>query len=97
MDIGHAVSCDLVARGRWQATDIVGMFAPLLKEVHFYESETDIHHAPHDMSVLGPIVDQLLLTDCKWWTIELDDFNEILNTRKLVADYLADKKDRLAA
>jgi hypothetical protein len=73
------------------------MFAPLLKEVHFYESETGIHHAPHDMSVLGPIVDQLLLTDCKWWTIELDDFNEILNTRKLVADYLADKKDRLAA
>lgn len=89
MDIGHAVSCERVKSGALKVPDIVKMFSPLLKEVHFYESETDIHHAPADMSVLGPVVDQLLQTDCRWWTIELDQYDEILHTRQLIVNYLA--------
>lgn len=97
MDIGHAVSCQRVERGELNVPDMVKMFSPLLEEVHFYESETDTHHAPSDMSILGPVVDQLLTTDCRWWTIELNHYDEILTTRQLIQDYLAVKADLLAA
>ncbi len=87
MDIGHAVSCDRVVNGELEVPEIVKMFSPLLEEVHFYESETDTHHAPKDMSVLGPVVDQLLQTRCQWWTIELETPMDLLHTRKLIQDY----------
>jgi len=97
MDIGHAVSCERVTNGDLNVPDIVRMFSHLLEEVHFYESETDKHHAPKNMSVLGPVIDQLLKTNCRWWTIELDAYDEILTTQKLIYDYLADKAQPLAA
>lgn len=97
MDIGHAVSCKRVVNGELKVLDIVKMFSHLLKEVHFYESETDTHHAPANMDILGPVVDQLLKTSCKWWTIELDAYDDILNTQKLIYDHLAGNSQRLAA
>ena len=42
------------------------------------------------MTILGPIVDRLLDTQCRWWTIELDDYDDALYTRALLLDYLAD-------
>jgi sugar phosphate isomerase/epimerase len=96
MDIGHAVSCQRVQRGELKVPEIVEKFSFLLEEVHFYESETDIHHAPKDMSILGPVVDQLVKTDCRWWTIELNDYDEILNTRQLIQNYLTAKADSLS-
>ncbi len=97
MDIGHAVSSEQVGRGELNVLDIIKMFSHLLMEVHFYESETDMHHAPKDMSVLGPVVEQLLETKCQWWTIELDAYDEILRTRTLIQDYLEAKVHSLAA
>ncbi len=88
MDIGHAVSCPLVKNNEMSVPQIVDLFSQDLVEVHFYESETDRHHAPQDMSLLGPIVDRLLSTECTWWTIELDAHEEILRTRDLISDYL---------
>lgn len=88
MDIGHAVSCSLVKKNEMNVPQIVDLFSQDLVEVHFYESETDRHHAPQDMSILGPIVDRLLSTECTWWTIELDAHEEILRIRDLIMDYL---------
>jgi sugar phosphate isomerase/epimerase len=88
LDIGHAVSCQRVQRGELTALDFVEMVADRLFEVHMYERETDRHHPPQDMTVLGPIVDRLLDTQCTWWTIELDDTAEALATRALLLNYL---------
>ena len=88
LDVGHAVSCERVARGEITVVQIVDMFRHAMEEVHFYEYETDTHHAPSDMSILGPVVDALLETDCRWWTIELTEYRDVLNTTKLVGDYL---------
>jgi sugar phosphate isomerase/epimerase len=88
LDIGHAVSCSRVKDNEINVPQIVDLFSQDLVEVHFYESETDRHHAPQDMSLLGPIVDRLLSTACTWWTIELDAHEEILRTRNLLTDYL---------
>lgn len=92
LDIGHAVSCDRVQQGDVTVPDIIDLFSSKLDEVHLYESETDTHHAPKDLSILGPILDRLIQTDCRWWTIELDDYQEILHTRQLVTQYLSQNK-----
>lgn len=88
MDIGHAVSCDRVKNKELTVPQIIEMFSHDLVEVHFYESETDRHHAPQDMKILGPIVDKLLTTHCTWWTIELDTHEDILRTRHLISNHL---------
>ena len=88
LDVGHAVSCQRVQSGELTALDFVEMFADRLVEVHMYERETDRHYPPQDMTILGPIVDRLLTTQCTWWTIELDEYAEALATRALLLDYL---------
>ena len=88
LDIGHAVSCQRVQCGELTALDFLEMVADRLFEVHMYERETDRHHPPQDMTILGPIVDRLLVTRCTWWTIELDDYAEALATRSLLLNYL---------
>jgi len=87
-DVGHAVSCQRVQSGELTALDFLEMVAGRLLEVHMYERETDRHYPPRDMTVLGPIVDRLLVTRCTWWTVELDDYAEALATRALLLDYL---------
>lgn len=88
LDVGHAVSSAHVQQGRLNVEDFIDLFADRLVEAHLYERESDHHHAPQDMRILGPIVERLLETDCRWWTIELDDYAEILRTRLLVSEYL---------
>jgi sugar phosphate isomerase/epimerase len=92
LDVGHAVTCDRVINGEMTVPQIVEMFAHLLKEVHYYEYETDSHYAPADMSILGPVIDGLLETDCTWWTIELNSYSDILNTRRLTEQYVSGQK-----
>jgi sugar phosphate isomerase/epimerase len=88
LDVGHAISCDLVQSGARQATEFPRLLAGRLRHVHFYERETDRHYPPGDMALLGPMVDSLLETPADWWTIELEDPAEILQTRRLLLTYL---------
>jgi sugar phosphate isomerase/epimerase len=93
MDVGHAVSCARVQRGELAPVDFVEMFAMRLIEAHVYEREAGRHHPPEDMTVLGPIIDALLVTKCGWWTIELDDLDEALATRSLLLDYVRARRN----
>jgi len=88
LDVGHAVSCQRVQIGELTVLDFLELVADRLFEVHMYERETDRHYPPQDMTILGPIVDRLLATRCTWWTIELDDYAEVLSTRTLLFEYL---------
>jgi sugar phosphate isomerase/epimerase len=87
-DVGHAVSCQRVQSGELTVLDFLEMVADRLLEVHMYERETDRHYPPQDMTILGPIIDRLLLTRCTWWTIELEDYVEAMATRALLLDYV---------
>jgi sugar phosphate isomerase/epimerase len=87
-DVGHAVSCQCVQSGESTPLDFLELVADRLWHAHIYGWETDRHHPPRDMAVLGPIVDRLLATHCTWWTIELDDRAEALATRALLLDYV---------
>ncbi|WP_163338160.1 sugar phosphate isomerase/epimerase [Desulfopila sp. IMCC35008] len=97
LDVGHAVSCERVLQGELTVTQIIELFGRMIEEVHFYEYETDTHYAPQDMSVLGPIVDSLLETQCTWWTIELSSYEDILNTRNLIHNHLIESVAKIAA
>jgi sugar phosphate isomerase/epimerase len=88
LDIGHTTSNRYVLGGALTAVDFINAVADRLVEVHMYEKESDQHYAPQDMSVLGPIVDRLLQTQCSWWTIELNEQNDALRTRNLLYDYI---------
>jgi sugar phosphate isomerase/epimerase len=89
LDLGHALSCRNYLDKQAAIFDFIDRMGDRLIEVHFYEKETDRHYAPENMEVLGPILDRLLQTACRWWTIELDDVNELQQTRAMVWEYLA--------
>jgi sugar phosphate isomerase/epimerase len=95
LDIGHAVCSELVLTDSLRATDYVEIFADRLYEVHMYEKETNRHHPPQNLNIIGPIVERLLNTQCHWWTIELDDYQEALFTRQLLKEFLSDKPIKL--
>jgi sugar phosphate isomerase/epimerase len=86
LDLGHALSAD--AASGLGMDDYIDAVADRLVEVHYYESETDRHNAPADMRILGPVVDRLIQTDCRWWTIELEDLAEMATTRRMALNYL---------
>jgi sugar phosphate isomerase/epimerase len=88
LDVGHAISCRHVRLGAYRAADFPRILSPRLRHVHIYERETDRHYPPQDMTLLGPMVDRLLETPADWWTIELDDPAEILQTRRLLLNHL---------
>ena len=92
LDIGHAVSRQCVCNKTISVETIIDLAAERLVEVHFYASETDRHWAPRNMDILGPIADKLITTDCRWWTIELEDTQDVLFTRGLLIDYFKNNK-----
>lgn len=92
LDIGHAVSSQCVCNKAIRVETIIDLAAERLMEVHFYASETDRHWAPRNMDIMGPIADKLITTDCRWWTIELEDTQDVLFTRRLLIDYFNKNK-----
>lgn len=92
LDVGHAVSSELVKEGKTTVPGIVDLFRGRLYEVHMYGKEEDRHYPVEDMDSMKPVVDRLLSTDCTWWTIELDSYEEALDTRQRLLGYLAARK-----
>jgi sugar phosphate isomerase/epimerase len=86
LDLGHALSSS-EAPGVSIET-YIDWVADRLVEVHFYEKETDRHYAPADMRILGPVVERLAQTACRWWTIELENLAEMTATRRMALDFL---------
>ena len=92
LDVGHALSSQRILDGEMIIQDFLGLISDRIEEVHIYERETDRHYPPEDMTVLGPVIDRLLNLECRWWTIELDNYAEALATRDLLLDYLNNRK-----
>ena len=91
MDIGHAVSSEVVKSGALSLRDVVNVFYNRICEAHVYGKEEGRHYPIVDFNPLQPAVDRLLKANCYWWTIELDGYEEALATREVVSDYLKEK------
>lgn len=89
LDVGHAVSCDLVRQGVYNVNEIAEMFAPKLEEVHIYAKEDESRHHPvKDIYPLAPVINCLLEKKVPWWTVELKDVGEAQSTRNILKDYI---------
>lgn len=91
LDVGHARSCERVLKGELKVTDFIDCLSDRLCEVHIYGYEADRHYPIYDMAPFEPIVDRLLDTPCRWWTIELENRPDALSTRRLLWQYLMQK------
>ena len=86
LDLGHALSSG--AARRMAIGEYIDRVADRLVGVRFYEKKTHRQQAPADMRILGPVVDQLSQTDCRWWTIALEKPAEMKATRRMALNHL---------
>lgn len=86
-DVGHATSSDVAADGI-DAVAFVTQLGSRIQSAHVYERETDRHHAPENLDLIGPVLGALCAVGCPWWTIELTDPAEIRATRSLLQSWL---------
>jgi sugar phosphate isomerase/epimerase len=83
-DAGHAVSSQSVISGACTPLEFLDAVADRVYEAHLYGKEEDRHYPIQRAEDFQPIVDRLRKTDCRWWTIELDDYREALQTREIL-------------
>ena len=88
LDIGHLVSSEQVRSGALDSEEVSRSFLPRLLEIHFYGTEKERHYPLESMDSVAHIVDVVLESSCRWWTIELEDYEEALSTRLLLEEYL---------
>ena len=94
-DAGHAISSDHAASGECTALDYLDRAAGYVYEAHMYgKEEEDRHHPIRSAEDIQPIVNRLAETDCRWWTIELDDYEQALETREILRSCLRARKAR---
>jgi hypothetical protein len=88
LDVGHAVSCERAMIGELSLLDFIDAFQNRLVEVHMYGRELERHYPIVRIDGFEDAIDRLVMTDCRWWTIELDDYEEALVTRQVLCEYL---------
>ncbi len=74
--------------------EFIDIFSNKIYNVHLYELEKEGigHIPPKNLDNLKPVLDKLLDNNCDFWLIELMKLEEIINTKKLLKEYLNDYK-----
>ncbi len=89
MDTGHALGCSMVRDSLITPADMVDLFDSRLYEVHVYGKEDHLgHHPINDIAPLQEMLTRLLQTECKWWTIELQDLHQAMSSRSILERFL---------
>jgi len=87
-DIGHANSSVYANSGETSCLDFLEAVSALVANAHIYEAEDPDHIAPDNLSIIGPVLKELVKTPCDWWVVELDDCDSIEKTRSLLQGFL---------
>lgn len=97
LDTGHVFGCEMVRSREVSPLKIVEMFGSRLMEVHIYGREDEAgHHPIKDIRSMLPLMNQLLQTDCKWWTVELENPGEAETTRDMIEHCLDSELSRIS-
>ena len=90
LDIGHAHACESVQSKQYTVEDFISPHPEKVFNAHIYHTEIpDLGHITPRM--LEDVTDRLTLLkniDCKWWVIEIRQKEGLLETRKIVDEYL---------
>ena len=93
-DIGHAYVCESVVSQHYTLQDFVTPHADRVFNAHIYHIErSGLGHAPP--KAVDDIQDRLSLLleiGCGWWVIEIQQEDELLQTKRIVNDYLRQRE-----
>jgi sugar phosphate isomerase/epimerase len=98
VDIGHAYASESIRSQHYSFEDFVTPHSDRVLNAHVYHIEiVGVGHAPP--TDLEDIEDRLKLLQeigCEWWVLEVHDQKGLLQTRKIVDDYLmqAESQDK---
>jgi sugar phosphate isomerase/epimerase len=89
-DIGHAYVCESVRSHSYSAEDFVVPHSDRVLNAHIYHKEVSGQgHIPPDR--LQDIQDRLAILEdigCLWWVLEVREVNGLLQTKRIVDEYL---------
>ncbi len=89
LDIGHARVCQSVQCRMYELEDFVMPHSERVRNAHIYHEEIDDQHvSPRCLEDLRDRLDLLSSLHCKWWVLELRKEEPLLQTLKVVRQYL---------
>lgn len=96
LDIGHAYVSESVETQLYSIEDFVSPHKDRVLNAHIYYSEVEGkgHLAPSNMEDIKDRLELIHKTGCPWWVIEIREKNQLLQTKKIVDAFLAQKSDR---
>jgi sugar phosphate isomerase/epimerase len=89
-DIGHAHACEAISSQYYTAEDFVTPHHDRVLNAHIYHTEIagTGHIHPDRIQDIEQRLNILRKTACNWWVIELNDVEELIQTKKLIDVYL---------
>jgi sugar phosphate isomerase/epimerase len=90
-DIGHAHRCESVQSLHFAIDDFITPHQDRIVNAHIYHTEVIDrgHIAPDRVDDIADRLDLLKNVDCRWWVIEMRDRDSLLQTAKIIRQYLA--------
>jgi sugar phosphate isomerase/epimerase len=94
-DIGHARCCESVRSHYYSAEDFVTPHADRVFNAHVYHEEIPGmgHLPPERLENMAARLGILRDIGCPWWTLEVRDEKGVLQTKRIVDDYLTREDD----
>lgn len=91
LDIGHARMSPSVQSQRFDVEDLVTPHHRKVLNAHIYHEERDDRHtAPESLADLEDRLHLLTCLPCDWWVLELREEKALLETLKVVREFLGD-------
>ncbi|MBS0012350.1 MAG: sugar phosphate isomerase/epimerase [Desulfobacterales bacterium] len=89
-DIGHARACPAVQTQQYNPEDFLTPHKNRIYNAHVYHEEIEGkgHIPPSDIADIAQRLDLLMDAGCTWWTLEIREAEGLIQTRKIVDQYL---------
>jgi len=89
-DIGHAHACEAVNTQEFQIEDFLTPHADRVLNAHIYHTELPDrgHIPPERLEDIKDRLEMLQRIGCNWWVLEVWDEKGLLQTKKVVEEYL---------
>ena len=91
-DIGHAHASESVSHQYFSPEDFVSPHPDRVHNAHIYHTEiSGVGHIPPDsIEDIRERLDILLKIGCLWWVIEIREAQDLLRTKKIIDEYIAE-------
>jgi len=95
-DIGHAKACESVSTQHYSIEDFLEPHSDRVFNAHIYHTEISGlgHVAPDQVEDIEDRLSLLQDIHCEWWVIEIKEIDSLLQTKKIVDEFLK-KESRL--